>query len=74
MQHPLAPHPLNSGDYISDDVVAHMAHVQVPRRVGKHRKGIERLTSCSVLFGGVQAGVAPLTLPMGFKGLGLVPG
>ena len=30
VQHRAATHPLNAGDHIGDDVIAHMAHVQGP--------------------------------------------
>ena len=41
MKHRSAAHPLNPGDHIRDHVIAHMAHVQCPRGIRKHRQGVE---------------------------------
>ena len=72
MQDPLAPQPLHPGDHIGDHVIAHMAHVQVPRRIGKHRKGVEALLARGQLGRVVQAEALPLLLPASFDRLGLV--
>ena len=39
----LAAHALIAGDDIANGVVAHMAHVQLPRGIGKHGQAIELL-------------------------------
>ena len=41
LQHVLTLHALIAGNHITDGVVAHMAHVQPPARVGKHAQAIE---------------------------------
>ena len=43
MQDPLALEAHQAGDDISNDVIAHMPHVQVPRGIGEHRQGIKIL-------------------------------
>ena len=72
VQHPLAPQPLHPGNHIGDHVIAHMAHVQVPRWIGKHRQGVETLLARGGLGRVVQAEAVPLLLPTGFDRLGLV--
>ena len=39
----LAAHTLIAGDDVTDGVVAHMAHVQLPRGIGEHGQAIELL-------------------------------
>jgi hypothetical protein len=41
----LAAHALIAGDDVADGVVAHMAHVQLPRGIGEHGQAIELLAA-----------------------------
>ena len=41
MEHGPASHPLHPRDHIRDHVVAHMAHVQGSRGIGKHRQRVK---------------------------------
>ena len=72
MQHLLAAQPLHPCHHIGDHVVAHMAHVQVPRGVGEHRQRVKRLITVLQNRGVMQAVVSPGLLPAGFDRLGLV--
>ena len=75
MEHVAATHPLHPGDHIGDHVVAHMAHVQVPRGIGEHREGIEGLAAAGPGLRGGSGGLRlPLLLPALLDGLGLVAG
>ena len=77
VEHLFAAHPGNPGDHIGDHVVADVAHVQVPRRIGKHRKGVIGVVTClggAGLRGAVALRLLPVLLPALFDRLGLVPG
>ena len=72
VEHPVAAQPRCAGDHVCDHVVAHMAHVQVPRRIGEHREGIE---TGAIRFRRrvVEALLGPGLLPVAFNLLGPVP-
>ena len=77
MEHLLAAHAGHPGDHIGDDVIAHVAHVQVPRGIGEHREGVVGVSGLCRGLGpwrcmGLLA--IPVLLPALFDGLGLVPG
>ena len=40
LQHVVAAHAVEAGQHVADGVVAHMAHVQLARRVGEHRQAV----------------------------------
>ncbi len=44
MQHVVAAHALGARHHVADDVVAHVAHVRVPRRIGEHLEAVELRT------------------------------
>ena len=41
VKHGISTHALSTRDHIGDDVIAHVAHVQASRWVGKHREGVK---------------------------------
>ena len=48
IQHPKALHPFETGDHIDNRVDADVPHVEISRRIGKHRQRIElRLAAIS---------------------------
>jgi|GEM_PF-2182218 len=40
LQHVVALHAVVAGEHIADGIVAHMSHVQLARRIGKHRQAV----------------------------------
>ena len=72
MEHPVAAHAGGAGDHIGDHVVAHMAHVEVPRWIGEHREGEEAGATRS-LRGAIEALLGPGLLPAAFDQLGPIP-
>ena len=72
VKHLAAPQPLHPGHHIGDDVIAHMAHVQVPGGVREHRQGIEALLTGFQFRGVVQPLLLPGPLPVRLNRLGLV--
>jgi hypothetical protein len=63
MKYPISLHPLDSGDYIRNRVVADMSHVQVSRWIGEHRQGIE-FGLVALCRGPIYTLLGPSFLPM----------
>src|SRR4029453_17858471 len=66
-----AAHPLHAGDDVADHVVADVADVSVPRRVGEHLQAVELRPG--EVFSGLESPLAPpAVLPLLLDDLGLV--
>ena len=73
IEHVVAAHQLVAGEGVADHVVAEMAHVQRPRRVGEHDQVVE-LGLGRVLADLEQPGSLPGRPPFGFDCLRIVDG
>jgi hypothetical protein len=73
LEHVIALHALEARDHVADGVVAHMAHVEPPAGVGKHRQAIE-LGARRVLGHAVAARGLPFGMGSPFNGMRVVDG
>jgi hypothetical protein len=73
VQHPVALHSPYPRNHIGDGVVADMAHVQVPGRIGKHRQSI-KFRLIGIFYGPIKLLLVPGLLPLGFNFCGVVLG
>ena len=71
LEHVLAEHPLVARDHVADRVVADVAHVQAPARVGEHREAVELLAG-RVLGDAEGLRLLPVVLRRRLDRLGLV--
>ncbi len=65
LHHVVALHLVIAAKHVADGVVAHMAHVQLARRVGEHRQAIV-FRFAAVFVGAERLGGLPLLLGGGF--------
>ena len=61
LEHVVPAHAMEAREHVADGVVAHVAHVQLPRRIGKHRQAVV-LRLARLLDGARTAGGGPCCL------------
>jgi hypothetical protein len=71
VEHVAALHAVKTGQQIPDHIYAHMAHVQVARRIGKHLQDVEFLL-LRINFRPEETFFLPGLLPLGLDQLGVV--
>ena len=71
MQHFKAPHPFVAGNHIANGVIAHMAHVDPARGIGKHLQDIV-LFAAGDISHLIRFFLLPALLPLAFNGLEIV--
>ena len=69
MQHGVTHGPLEARHHVAHRVIAHMPHMDAPRRVGEHLEDVVFRPGI-VVFGGVNALLVPQLLPAGLGGAG----
>ena len=71
MQHVEAPRPLVARDHVAHRIIAHMAHMDAARRIGKHLQHVI-FRPRIVVAGAEHRRLVPDLLPFGFRFAGVV--